>query len=87
MNLNDAILAATGGPTVNDGMASFFSKTATENLNDAQRRWLEAKPTVTPGKPLNDMWHEYLRKYSTMPAHIRQLNDMKLYFWIDRIIP
>jgi len=46
--LNDAILAATGGPTVNDGLSSHYGRTPTESLQDAERRWLIAQSSGTP---------------------------------------
>ena len=58
MNINDAILLATGGPTVNEGLANWFSKTADENLMDAEARWL-IEAGMTPAS-IADMWMEYL---------------------------
>ena len=73
--LNDAILIATGGPTINDGLANFFGKTASESLNDAERRWL-IDNGVTPG-PLNQMWYELTGNFGYQGA----LNERLLQFW------
>lgn len=40
MALNDEILRATGGPTINDGLRSWFGALPGGNLNDAERLWL-----------------------------------------------
>ena len=73
--LNDAILTATGGPTINDGLSSHFERTVDEALNDAEYRFLiDAGATPTQ---LNDMWFELLRAL----GYVGALNDMKLEFW------
>jgi len=74
--LNDEILRATGGPTVNDGLASHFSKTAAETLGDAERRWLLAQVGAAGGT-LGDLWHAVLRA----AGHTGSVNDMKLAYW------
>lgn len=53
--IEDAIFAVTG-LQMNDGMASHFGKTASEQLHDAERRWLIAQG-ATP-RALEDMWIE-----------------------------
>ena len=73
--LNDAILVATGGSTVNDGLASYYSKTATENLQDAEYRWL-IEQGATAGQ-INDMWFEVLSN----AGHTGTINDMLLAYW------
>jgi len=81
MSLNDRILAATGGPTVNGGLASYYGKTPTETLNDAAYRWLRAQG-VAPAK-LNDMWYEFLRGQ----GYTGSFNDMVYKYWLDNGAP
>ena len=73
--LNDAILLATGGPTINEGLATHFSRTVAESLQDAERRYLIEKG-ATPGHR-NDMWFGVLRAN----GHTGTLNDMLFTFW------
>ena len=54
--INDAIVGATGGPDIASGLASWYGKTATESLMDAEARWLIAQG-ATPGH-IQDMWVE-----------------------------
>jgi len=77
MTLNDAILAATGGPTINDGLSTFFGKTVDETLNDAAYRWLTEQGI--PPTQINDMWLDLLRGLGAAGA----LNDMLLDFWLN----
>jgi len=75
--INDVIVDVTGGPTVNDGLASWYSKTADENLQDAEYRWLResgADPTQ-----INDMWYALLQLMGLEGA----LSDMQLQFWLN----
>lgn len=78
MNINDAILAATGGPTINDGLLAFYQANgATSNsLNDAEYEYLIANG-ATAGQ-VNDMWFDLL----TQAGFTGALNDMKLQFWL-----
>ena len=76
MTLNDEILRATGGPTINDGLRSWFSATADETLGDAERRWLLAFPATTTGAT-NDLWMQYLGSL----GHTGTLNDRLLAYW------
>jgi phospholipase C len=69
--LNDEILRVTGGPTVNDGLMSYFGGSG--SLNDRERQWLQAQG-ATLG-PVNDMWMEFL---SATPGTV---NDRKLAYW------
>ena len=55
-NIQDAVVLATGGPSTMDALATHYGKTATETVQDAERRWLIAQG-ATPGQ-LNDMWVE-----------------------------
>ena len=73
MSIQDEILRATGGPTVNDGLAVHFGKTATESLQDAERRWLGGDEALAPVQQLNDLW---IANYG--PG---QINDVKLAYW------
>ena len=45
--LHDEIKRATGGATVNEGLSSWFTRTASETLQDAERRWLKAILGIT----------------------------------------
>lgn len=74
--LNDEIVRATGGPTVNDGLATHFSKTATESIQDAEARFLFAQAAVTVKGNLTDMWYQFLRASFT-----GSVGDMKLQYW------
>jgi hypothetical protein len=82
MTLNDEILRATGGPTINDGQLAYFlaqGGTGTA-LNDVTRSWLLSKivaPT-TGDETTNDLWMIYLTEagYTT-----GTLNDRQLAYW------
>lgn len=58
MSINDDIFAATGGPTINDGLAKHFGKTQFESLADAERRWLLANGAT--GGALSTLWQQAL---------------------------
>ena len=75
--LNDAILAATGGPTVNDGLRAWFGATSAETLNDAELRWLKSRPGVTT-TTINDAWMQYLGAL----GYTGTLNDRLLQYWV-----
>ena len=74
---NDEILRATGGPTINEGLSSHFSRTTSESLWDAERRWLAEVPQSATPAVINDMWFEFLRASLFTGA----LNDMKFQYW------
>lgn len=74
--LGDNIKRATGGTTINDGLSSWFSRTASESLNDAERRWLLSQAATTAGAN-NDLWYQFLRD----ALYTGSLNDMKLAYW------
>ena len=78
--LNDEILRATGGPTVNDGLRSWFSALSTETLNDAELRWLQAQAGVT-GTTINDCWMQFLSGLGYQGT----LNDMQLAYWTAQL--
>jgi hypothetical protein len=65
--LNDEILRATGGATVNEGLASWYSKTASESLNDAEARWLFSQVAVTTYASVQDMWKQFLGGSGALP--------------------
>jgi len=69
--LNDEILRVTGGATVNDGLASWYSKTDTESINDAEFRWLGEQ--LATGNTINDRWVDLTGG--------PQINDGKLAYW------
>lgn len=75
MQLNDAILSATGGTNINDGLSAFYSRTQNESLQDAESRWLKSKGVTSSS--LNDMWFEYLSGIGFSGS----LSDMKLNYW------
>lgn len=75
--LNDEILRATTGPTVNEGLSSHFSRTASESLQDAERRWLAAVPQSATPASIADMWDEFLPLSGS-------LNDRKLTYWLGQ---
>lgn len=78
--LNDCILSATGGPTVNDGLLAYYKLNgATSNtLLDAEREFLLARvgAGVVDGHT-NDMWQTYL----TFKGYTGTLTDMLNTFW------
>jgi len=73
--LDDEILRATGGPTVNDGLATWFSKTKDESLQDAEMRFLSGK-LVLVSATIQDRWYAWLSL-----TYSGSLNDMKLAYW------
>ena len=75
-HVNDDIILATGGPTVNEGLSTWFSRTATETLGDAERRWLLAQVGAAGGT-ISDLWYAVLRA----AGHTGSLNDMKKSYW------
>lgn len=84
--LNDCILSATGGPTVNEGLLAWYQAGgATSNaLNDAAYEFLVAQG-VTPGH-INDMWRAYLL---TLGIPDGSLSDMLNVYWcqLGGIVP
>ena len=76
MTLNDAILRATGGPTVNEGLYSWFNGAPPETLNDAMLRSLRGVSSL-PNGSLEDCWMEYLR----ILGYSGTLNDRLLQYW------
>lgn len=44
--LNDEIRRATSAASINEGLSSWFSRTASESLDDAEHRWLKEQLAV-----------------------------------------
>lgn len=60
-SINDYIKRFTGGNSVPDGLADWYSKTGTESLPDAERRWLLAQDGTADDYGTNqDLWNEIL---------------------------
>jgi hypothetical protein len=85
VTLNDAILAATGGPTVNDGLrAYYFSSIGSPpelqnaSLGDLERRFLRQQMPAAQGTT-NDLWMEYLIGGGVVA--VGTLNDMQRQYW------
>jgi hypothetical protein len=76
MSVNDQIMLATGGPTINEGLSTWYSRTASETLDDAERRWLLTQVGAV-GRSTGDLWYTVLRA----AGHTGSLNDMKLAYW------
>ena len=76
--INDEIILATGGPTINDGLATWFSKTTTESLQDAEARWLVEQGAQESN--VNDMWYSLLNC-------AQSLNDCLLDYWTKQATP
>lgn len=75
--LQDEILRATTGPTVNEGLSSHFGRTTSESLQDAERRWLNEVPQSSTFASIADMWDEFLPLSGS-------LNDRKLTYWLGQ---
>lgn len=78
MTVQDEILRATGGPTVNDGLSNYFGRTADESLQDAEFRWLG-----TQGGTLGTIQDRWIEAFGpgTVFNGPAQLNDLKLAYW------
>jgi hypothetical protein len=77
MDLQDEILRATGGPTINDGLSDWYSRTDAESLQDAEFRWLGTVGGVSGS--IQDRWIEAFG-----PG---QINDVKLAYWEAQATP
>lgn len=73
--LMDAIRAATGGGTINDGMVAHFGKASTESLNDAIYRWLGEQGAT--GTTVEDRWRSFL----TAQGYSGAFQDQLLQYW------
>ena len=72
--LNDEILRATGGPTLNDGLSTWFCRTDSVSLQDEESRWLLSQVAVTALSDINSMWVQF----QGGSGHV---NDLKLAYW------
>lgn len=79
--LNDEILRATGGPTVNDGLRSYFAANGGvgTTLDELERSWLLLQhPTASPvTATIGDMWLMF-----PLPLN-GAVNDKQLRFWTN----
>lgn len=78
--LNDEILRATGGPTVNDGLQSYYVANGGvgTTLQDLEKTWLLLQhPTASPTWPINDIWMMF-----ALPVG-GTINDKQLFFWTN----
>ncbi len=82
MSVNDEILRATGGPTINDGLMVWFGRLKDETLQDAEQRWLKGGDGAV-GESINDLWYTFLRA----ALFTGSLNDMKLSYWTAQLTP
>jgi len=77
--LNDEILRAVSGPTVNDGLIAWYilgGASPAGTIEDVLRSYLATKVSVA-GKTNQDGWMEYLGGL----GHTGTLNDRLLQFW------
>ncbi len=77
--INDEVLRVTGGPTVQDGQAIHFSKTATESIQDAELRWLnEQIISAVEVFTIADAWFTFAEEQLIGG---RSVNDIQLGYW------
>ncbi len=76
--INDCILEATGGPTVNDGLLSYYllNGATSNNIKDAEYEFLLVQG-ATASTSIQDMWFEFLRGR----AYVGSVSDMQSRFW------
>ena len=78
--INDAILLATGGPSIDDGLLSHYQAggATSNNIIDAETQFLIVQGAVPSG--VAGMWRELLIAggFDTDGIH---LDDMKFLFW------
>ena len=79
--INDAILAATGGPTVNDGLVTYYQANGavSDDLQDAELEFLQALVVPVAAGSLQDMWLEFLG----VQGFIGALDDRRAAFWAN----
>jgi len=80
-SINDNIKLATGGNSVPDGLADWYSRTGNESLDDAESRWLSGIDTQGGGSN-SDMWFNILRS----AGYEGSLSDMKASYWASPIV-
>lgn len=87
--LNGAILAATGGPTVNEGQLAWFQSHGAAgftNYNDAERKFL----LVATGEPVNtpktnaDLWRDFLKTGGWWPVIGGDINEAMRAYWVQQ---
>jgi hypothetical protein len=73
--LNDEILRATGGPTVNDGLLAYYQTNGatSDDLQDAEREFLIAAGALGAGSN-QDLWLDLLPGATS-------LQDRQLVYW------
>lgn len=78
--VNDAILLATGGPTVPDGLRAYYKAAGAtgETLPDLERQFLKIQMPVADGTN-QDLWSQYL---SGAFGYVGSLADKLLQYWI-----
>ncbi len=79
--INDDILSATGGPTVNEGLLSYYQTNGatSDDLQDAELEFLEALVVPVTAGSLQDMWMEFLGVQGFTGA----LDDRRAAFWAN----
>jgi len=81
-SINDNIKLATGGNSVPDGLADWYSKTNTESLVDAEFRWLSNIDTQNSGGSIDDLWFNILRS----AGYSGSLSDMRAAYWESPVV-
>ena len=83
-SVSDAILLATGGPTINDGLVTFFLANGAvgakgSHIDDLERDFLLAgkSPDAIVGDTTSDLWNQFLIK----EGHTGHIDDMKMAYW------
>ena len=80
MSIADEIFRVEG-LQVNDGQAEHFGKTATESVQDAERRFLKALVIAEVGEALPDLWYQL--GVEQFPAAL-SVPDIKLAYWSSK---
>jgi len=77
--LNDAILRATGGPTVNDGLRAYYNDQGIPYgpLNDMERTFLRVQMPTAQGTT-NDLWMQYTENL----GYTGTLNEKLWKYWV-----
>lgn len=77
MSVEDEMFRVAGTLTLDDAKALLFGKTVTEQINDAEFRWLGEVPRNGVGATIEDRW-------KTIAIHggaNKHVNDIKLAYW------
>ena len=80
MSIQDEIFRVEG-LQVNEGQAAHFGKTATESLQDAERRFLLAAVVAEVGTQIQDLWLQLGAEQ--FPAAL-SVPDIKLAYWSSK---